>query len=346
MGTLRILLAIAVVLQHVGQIGPFQFVDAGVAVFSFFIISGFYMSLVLNTKYVGPGSVPTFYINRYVRLWPTYAISLVLMFLVMWKINSLPGLISTLKSFPGEWTFAVLFSNLSLVGLDIFTHISLGPEGAAFAEAGRSQAHNGNIFIFNMPAWTIWIELMFYLVAPFVVRSFRATLLFMMVGVVFSLSLRVLPQELIGQYRYDLYYPYFLPFFGIGALMFWLSRRETPATSAAYFFVLLVALAFLAAPLHYGSSFYLVLALAIPKLFELTKNIRFDKFVGDLSYPVYILHWPVHSLVAPYDFFPSKPAQSLLATLALGIIVVLLVERPIARIRERWTMRKIHVYKR
>ena len=43
-----------------------------VSVQVFYIISGFYMALILNTKYVGPGSYRVFIANRLLRIFPAY----------------------------------------------------------------------------------------------------------------------------------------------------------------------------------------------------------------------------------------------------------------------------------
>jgi peptidoglycan/LPS O-acetylase OafA/YrhL len=88
MGILRFLLALAVIASHANGIGiplphekPYPswaifMVDGRQAVALFFIISGFYMAMVLNTKY--QNSTLKFYGNRFLRLWPTYIIILVL----------------------------------------------------------------------------------------------------------------------------------------------------------------------------------------------------------------------------------------------------------------------------
>ena len=59
MGILRFILALAVVFVHTGHIYGSDFygtrlMGGVVAVQAFYIISGFYMALILNTKYVGP----------------------------------------------------------------------------------------------------------------------------------------------------------------------------------------------------------------------------------------------------------------------------------------------------
>jgi hypothetical protein len=61
MGSLRLFLALSVAFGHFGV--PLGFPTSDIAVQSFFVISGFYMALVLNEKY-GPGSYWLFISNR------------------------------------------------------------------------------------------------------------------------------------------------------------------------------------------------------------------------------------------------------------------------------------------
>src|SRR5450759_1833879 len=73
MGIIRVLLALSVVAAHFGGIWNLRFVGGQVAVQSFYIISGFYMSLILNEKYVGKNkSYKLFITNRFLRLYPIY----------------------------------------------------------------------------------------------------------------------------------------------------------------------------------------------------------------------------------------------------------------------------------
>src|SRR4051812_20298809 len=72
MGLLRVLLALSVVIDHSYPALGLTLVGGQVAVQTFFIISGFYMSLILDRKYVGPGSYGLFMTNRFLRLFPVY----------------------------------------------------------------------------------------------------------------------------------------------------------------------------------------------------------------------------------------------------------------------------------
>lgn len=51
MGLIRILLAISVIASHSDALFGFNFVGGGLAVQAFFMISGFYMALILSGKY-------------------------------------------------------------------------------------------------------------------------------------------------------------------------------------------------------------------------------------------------------------------------------------------------------
>ena len=81
-GLIRTLLALSVVLTHSCPICGYNVADGMIAVECFFIISGFYMALILNEKYVGPGSTWMFYSNRFLKLYPVYWLVLLLMVVI------------------------------------------------------------------------------------------------------------------------------------------------------------------------------------------------------------------------------------------------------------------------
>ena len=88
MGILRFLLALSVIASHASGVGiplpnekqypmwASYLIDGRHSVALFFIISGFYMAMILNTKY--QNNTLRFYGNRFLRLWPTYIIVLIL----------------------------------------------------------------------------------------------------------------------------------------------------------------------------------------------------------------------------------------------------------------------------
>src|SRR4051794_12200737 len=127
MGTVRTVLALLVALSHMAAADaaanhPLTG-GAMMAVNLFFIISGFYMALILQTRYAR--DVRTFYIARALRLYPFYWV-VVLVTLILsqsaagshllgFEASSLRNLVSS-----SAWWFAPvsLFSNISFFGLE------------------------------------------------------------------------------------------------------------------------------------------------------------------------------------------------------------------------------------
>ena len=91
MGLLRVLLALSVVAAHSTPILGTSLVGGRVAVQTFFILSGFYMALVLDGKYRGRGSYRTFLQQRFLRLFPAYWFVLVLALLYWLTVSLISG---------------------------------------------------------------------------------------------------------------------------------------------------------------------------------------------------------------------------------------------------------------
>lgn len=76
MGLLRLLLAVCVFCGHSRRLGNFRWLEGHLAVELFFVVSGFYMQLVLSQRYTKRKLGSTwrfqFYKARYLRLLPIY----------------------------------------------------------------------------------------------------------------------------------------------------------------------------------------------------------------------------------------------------------------------------------
>jgi peptidoglycan/LPS O-acetylase OafA/YrhL len=93
MGTLRFILAILVAVGHMQIAGGLFGVGHVIGIKSFFIISGFYMSLILNEKYRNR-PVAAFYTSRLLRLFPLYWIILAATVFAALLISPHPGHLS------------------------------------------------------------------------------------------------------------------------------------------------------------------------------------------------------------------------------------------------------------
>src|SRR5260370_42618312 len=73
MGFVRILLGISIVFSHAGKPFGYDMIPTKTAIQAFFIISGFYMALILNEKYASQkNSYKLFITNRFLRIFPLY----------------------------------------------------------------------------------------------------------------------------------------------------------------------------------------------------------------------------------------------------------------------------------
>src|SRR5581483_5970412 len=90
------------------QAAPFHLLHGSVAVVCFFVISGFYMAMVLTEKYDSCGQ---FYLARLVRLYPAYIAMLVA--LVAWYWLRIPDFFSPRSPF-------LWMMNLFVFGQDLY----------------------------------------------------------------------------------------------------------------------------------------------------------------------------------------------------------------------------------
>lgn len=178
MGLMRLLLALSVVATHSGPILGMKLLPGDLAVEVFFAISGFYMSLILTDKYRDSG---TFYVNRFLRLYPVYFITVVgtwAWFFLTWQHLGRPPTNSWMDAYQHMSALPISLiaaSNWTMIGLDIpsLFHFSEGrgflpfhylfpadaPDGAKWAGEFRTIGQ----------AWSIGVEIWFYILAPFLV---------------------------------------------------------------------------------------------------------------------------------------------------------------------------------
>jgi peptidoglycan/LPS O-acetylase OafA/YrhL len=174
-------------------------------------------------------------------------------------------------------------------------------------------------------AWTLGLELWFYLIAPFILRR--------PVKVLIAVFLASLAVRMALQFGFDLrgdpwsyrFFPSELAFFMLGALAGRVDRKT------------LVVLALAAAAAVFVSrtggigrmaslSFLVAATVAIPRLFAATKNIEADRILGELSYPIYL----VHVLVGIFIVGPS----ALLITVIVAAGLYSFIDRPVDRWRQ------------
>lgn len=343
MGSLRLLLAFAVVGSHTEIFNGLKILSGGEAVQLFFVISGFYMALILSKKY---HSAKLFYSNRFLRLYPTYALVLfgtVLWFLITWAYTHQrppPFWVASANAKMPLWQWlAVQFSNLSMVGLDVpamfdwkdghgflflYGDTEPTPDGAQWA---------GN-FAWVGQAWSIGTEIWFYLLAPFIVRRAVA----IQAAVAIASCVLMLAMQRVSPLSF-FFFPANLWFFLSGSLLFQFYRSQY-FSAPKWCGVLALVYAAVAwcwvgsvdNPVH--TLMLILIALCIPLLFHTFADTSWDTAVGNLSYPVYLVHvLVIDILIATLHVY--NPLVVVAVSVVAAILIVRFVENPIDKYRQR-----------
>jgi peptidoglycan/LPS O-acetylase OafA/YrhL len=129
-------------------------------------------------------------------------------------------------------------------------------------------------------------------------------------------------------------YPAYCVYFGLGVCAYWIFRKDVIQDRLAYIAVAVFSIAILFCNLHVSSYLYIMIAASTPTLFNLTKRNKFDNYIGDLSYPLYILHMPLYSLLTKVSVFSESKILLLLTIIAVSAATTTLIERPINSIRQ------------
>jgi peptidoglycan/LPS O-acetylase OafA/YrhL len=332
MGSLRLILALSVAFGHFGL--PLSFPTADIAVQSFFVISGFYMALVLNEKY-GPDSYWLFISNRLLRLWPTYFVVLVLSFAIAdnWK---------PIASLDGSSVAYFFVSQLLIVGQELYFFLFIN--NGAFAFTLHPAGTPGLLYTFApIPqAWTLGLEIYFYLLAPFIVRRGPIVIAAILAA---SLLLRIALQCAFGlsgepwTYRF---FPSEIALFLAGSLGYYVYSSRSDKRRSMVKTLLTIAAISLFACLALGKwdgisrfaswSLLGIVIIGVPRLFEATRNIAWDRYLGELSYPLYICHFLFGWILLPQSVFGAYSA--LFLSMAASILLYHFVDRPIDKWRQ------------
>lgn len=299
------------------------------AVDIFFALSGYWIFQMYRHKYSKTKSPYfTYIVSRFWRLLPVFLL-----------LNTATVLYDhyylNIKLLPGNWLGDVhsVFSNLLILG------------------------YNSQHYQVLTPAWSLDMEVQFYLIAPVLIwlaikRPWTALWASAILSLIFSF---VHTPLLTGV----------LVFFVIGLTAAACSWK--PSTKLAAASLILVAVVFalwLASPWrgvifmqgptnplqNYNDAANALLALiAIPFAIYTTgqKGGRYDSTFGELSYIVYLLHWPIIVWFRQFEPSLSFALRTLeraglgILVLALSYLILRLLDRPMNRLRARWVNQRI-----
>ncbi len=301
LGIIRLLLAIAVCNSHF-ELTEMPMVDGHEAVLTFFAISGFYMAMILNERNESPFN---FYRSRLLSLYPMFIFAIGVSALLLFTLDAHPlitrsNMMEVLSNPAGF--LIVLWTSFCVVGQELL--FSLGISNAGNIHLSSGDTHSLYNCVFLVQAWSLSLEVIFYSLAPFLVRLKGGSLLMLSLG---SLLLRVviIMSPLSEQSLFLRFFPadFWLFGFGIISYRFYkvLSKTSRPVDYLAFF--LLIVLVMIAGGVNSAvEPFFLPFGALIlqPFIFRVFQASLLDCVVGKVTYPFYLLHYSVIGIFEEY----------------------------------------------
>lgn len=333
-GTLRTILAIMVLVGHLTdqwQIGTY-------AVFAFYIISGYLMTLIMHESYgYNLSGRISFAINRFLRLYPIYLAILLISIGIFYFVG---------------FDFAKSYNKLLIMPENTQQWLSV-LSMLYIAEFPNKVSPN-----LAPTTWAITVELFFYVL---ICLGLSKTKLRVFVWLALSFAYVIFCQvaELSWPYKYFPIPAASLPF-AIGAFIYFRKKEgylpisDSVVTSPAVLTALLIinAITTLAVPSYFQTGFYVSLFISILLCYELSMGREWpalsralDKSIGDYSYPIYLLQWQIGALTcyllygkaiknASIDGYLIT-AASLCICIFLSWLLIKFIDKPIQKIKSK-----------
>jgi peptidoglycan/LPS O-acetylase OafA/YrhL len=346
-------LALAVAAGHSGCFAGYCVFPGGYAVQMFFVISGFLVTLILHEKYSDNG---LFWSNRALRIYVPYLFVWILALAATWPLTLMlggtpgyaSGFLFSLQHSNLTTIMYTVFTNLMILGQDIGLWLRLDGGALSFSDTAIITGGSAAGVQVIAPGWSMALELTFYAIAPFIVRR-------RIVVIVGLIALSFAARFAVYRLGYDVepwtsrFFPFEVALFLMGALAYKfyaatkVLRTRYPRDCVAISTAVSIAAVGAVLWLHndyrvavYLWPFYGLVALAMPFLFVAGSHFSFDRRLGDMSYPIYLIHWPLGLALYPLISQTGLGLAwiSVPATIALAALFVKHVDRPLERIRQ------------
>jgi len=347
MGLFRVLLAVSVFMAHCANPKWIHGFGGENAVEIFFVISGFYIALILDQTYT---STKRFYLNRLLRLYPIYFVVCGLVLLRALFINSF-------------WMDLFNHPKPSLIVGGIANSTLFGTDWMMFLQWRHSTIHFGSFLNSDFPvysvllvpqAWSLGIEVTFYLFAPLICKMKTRNVVVLGGVLTIAKTIGWVAGLNVDPWTYR-FFPFELPLFIFGILLYRIRKaglvKLRIPTNLVYALTFLLYLIFgiLSTFIYVDRKiqFVFILAFAAFVILCAHQNDR-DRKIGEYSYPFYISHLFVISSFSwlgtkyfthspqlnPITFSWAKLILMFLLTL-IGAKLLLIIVSPLERLRDR-----------
>lgn len=342
MGLLRLYLALAVLISHTTHLYKLDiWVDGALAVKAFYLVSGFYIQLVMPNYQGQKRWIRKFYLSRAMRIFPLYYLIYILTALYNGSTCNSYCTSMVINQNIGSLIYYYA-SNLLIFGQAVSKFLTYHYSDGSFSydpHITRPDYWLSGMYTIRQ-GWSLAIEMEFYLLAPWILRlPTRYQCLF--AATVFLLE-QLLGMEGFTEVDnwYNSFFPSTLYVFILGALAAKLSTHKNGRHELMCYagLVALVVWKLIRVDAHAGvdAIFLFGLFLCMPLLFHVSRNNRFDHFIGDLSYPIYLNHLLVIALVSACSITASQIVLcSIIISILFAIAMVQLIDQPFKALRHR-----------
>lgn len=315
------------------------------AVFGFYIVSGYLMTLVMQNSYgYGGWGRARFAINRILRLFPMYWFACLLTILLIQAVGE-------------DWARSFHRSMfLPANGGDALRNLLL------YYPAWHPNDLDPRLV---PPSWALTVELFFYgLICLGISKTGRRVALWFGVSLFYFLV-----SYGMGLAHEDRYFPIpaaSLPF-SMGSALYFMSRdgkahallEKAELTAGRLFVAMLANTGFwmvMQGVFEVGPvselGFYINMLLCTALVFRLANGGKIvalkqgtDEWIGDFSYPIYLLHWQaglavtflMSSMVVSQEYRPGLGALavSVLVVICLSLPMIYMIDRPMRAVRNK-----------
>ncbi len=268
----RGILCLWVVLSHIFSTNKVNVVilsSPGYAVDGFIFLSGYFIRQSCQKFQRNSGFLKPYFIARFMRIWPTYAIIFSFCFIV----NFLLGLSNYVSI---NLAITVFFTNLFLIN-GFFTDL---------------------ISSFIIPSWSLCLEMQFYLFFPFI-YLYRLDKNWVFIFILFLITI-LSPYFFVNQFHFGYYFNFGLPsilplrifHFMLGTLWFNFSRQKL---NYKILFSIFISI-FIINP--FTVILYSIIYLSSSIKSSILERIIFLdglSFIGKISFSLYLIHNPILS---------------------------------------------------
>lgn len=344
--TIRGIAILLVVMHHAAQQGFVKIPHTVAVLFSlgsrgvqlFFIASAFTLYRSYKNRIaVENNHIRNFFIRRFFRIAPVYYLAI-----IYYIFHDSLGARYWLGTQPDISTYNIFSNMFFLHGFSPYWTNTLVPGG-----------------------WSIAVEMMFYVIFPYLffkIKTINDAFKFLIGALIYKLLFQellsynqMMPSDFLWNEYLFYYFPCQLPVFALGIIMYFLIQdfREIKKVSNKFMLTVLVLL-----PLQIGSKMdflylnhiifgilFVCFGVLLSKGYFKFLSLSIIRFIGKISYSIYIFHFIVISWLAKYhlmDFFDNYLINYITRFLLITFVSVLVsmvsyraVEVPFQKIAKR-----------